>query len=94
MRLRLWHPAWLRNVTTVTQLMTRDGLEEERRGKCRLAVNTFASFVVGVDSRDCQRGRRALHEHTATVTGCFAARQRKAAGTPGERGGGVRPTLT
>jgi hypothetical protein len=41
----------------------------------------------------CQRGRRALHEHTAAVTGCFAARQHKAAGTPGERGGGVRPAL-
>jgi hypothetical protein len=58
-----------------------------------LAANTFVSLVVGLDSCD-QRGRRALHEHTAAVTGCFAARQHKAAGTPGENGGGVRPTLT
>jgi hypothetical protein len=58
-----------------------------------LAVNKFASLVVGVHSRDGQRGHRALHEHTAAVTGCFAARQHKAAGTPGERGGGVRPAL-
>ncbi len=57
-------------------------------------VGYDGSLVVGVDSSDFSAAVVTLHDHTATVTGCFAARQRKAAGTPGERGRGVRPALS